>query len=130
MSPVNTQLLEEIYYTSFKALGQGRDAAITAALNLCLIPDPGVLAWLIGKLIDACGADMGVLALSIAVVCEYAKRTGSLKKGVCLSNHCSLCHLKGHNKTNHTPQIDNFLTTIGFVGKIDDINSFVDSVAA
>ena len=61
------------------------------------------------KIVEHMGLDPARAALAIAVALEYAKRTGSLKKGLKLCNHCSKCHLKGHNAVNHTREIDTFL---------------------
>lgn len=52
MAPVNVDLMKSIYFAANDALGKGKDALVTAALNACGIPDPGFVGYVVGKALD------------------------------------------------------------------------------
>lgn len=57
---------------------------------------------------------------------EYAKRTGSIRRGLKLQNQCSCCHLKGHNKANHCSELDDFLKAAGILNGANDANALTE----
>ena len=127
MAPIDVNLIVAIYAPLKVGLGKGKDAAITAAVNFCGIPDPGFVAWVVGKILDFCGLDASSAALAIALFLEYAKREHSITKGIRLTNRCGLCRCKGHNATNHSKAMNNFLKKNHLLGKLDDIFSGLES---
>ncbi|GLC46301.1 hypothetical protein PLESTB_000996800 [Pleodorina starrii] len=126
MAPVDVERLAKIYFEASRALSGGVSAVVTAALNACGIPDPGFVGWLVEKLVGR-ALDTDGIALAIAVCLEYAKRTGSLRKGLRLNNHCSLCGLKGHNRQNHSEELDEFLEANGLIGLGEDITGAIEA---
>eukprot|EP00798_Chlamydomonas_sp_ICE-L_P005063 gene5063-34858_t len=129
MAPVDVEFLITIYNVAGAALGEGKDAAIAAVLLCAGIPGGDFVGWVIGKVLDRMGVDMSKVALTIAIICEYAKRTDSFKKGIKLQNKCSVCHCKGHNSTNHPAKFDAFLKANRLQGAIDDAMAVADSLS-
>lgn len=133
MAPVDVNYMAAIYIPVFAALTKGKDAAITAALNVAGIPDEGFVGWIIGIIFD--GA-MGIVfnyspessALTIAITLEYAKRNNSYTKAFKLKNKCSECGFRGHNTTNHSKGMSKFLADRKLSHKVlDDANSIMDA---
>lgn len=121
MAPVDVNLIRIVYKATEIGLKITRDAGITAALNACGIPDPGFVAWVVGKMLDLFKFDVGRTALAIAIALEYAKRSHSFMKGLKLQNKCSVCHCKGHNKSNHSDELSSFLRAEGFMAKVEEM---------
>ncbi|GFR40688.1 hypothetical protein Agub_g1279 [Astrephomene gubernaculifera] len=128
MAPVDVELVAEIFDATNAVLDEGLNAAITAALNVCGIPDPGFVGWVVGKIVKELGFDPERAALAIAVCLEYAKRTHSLTRGLRLRNRCTLCRLKGHNSQNHTDEIDEWLANVGLASSAEEVSGFLEAV--
>eukprot|EP00976_Prorocentrum_cordatum_P065758 1178047-Prorocentrum_minimum.AAC.1 len=122
MAPVDVSILVAIFVAAKKTLSKGRDAVIAACFNAVGIPIGEFVAWVVGKILDFLKFDATKLALSIATVLEYAKRTGSFQKGLRLQNHCSVCGMKGHNKQNHSQPLDRFLKIDAGLDSREDVS--------
>ncbi len=71
-------------------------------------------------------------ALSIALRCEYLLRAGKIsfsnaRTAFNLTNKCSMCKCIGHNKRNHTSDIDSFLAANGLYQFADDATGLVEA---
>ena len=124
---VDVDKIEEAYTACKVALGRGKDACITALLNACGIPDPGFVAWVVGKVLQLFGVDDKKAAFAMAIIGEYAYRTNSFIRGIQLTNHCSICHCKGHNKQNHPSDMQSFLVRHGLVEVVQDVYETMDA---
>jgi hypothetical protein len=136
MGVVRVSAIDNLYTNALCALKLGIAAAkeaIEAAINAFLnYLDGGlvgaVVKWAIGKVFDAC-VDLEAKALSIALRCEYVYRAGkvsfdSARKAWNLTNKCSKCRCIGHNKQNHSSDIDDFLMSnqlMSYVGDAQDL---------
>jgi hypothetical protein len=72
------------------------------------------------------------MALSIAFRCEYLVRANKLSvshawKAYNLTNKCSMCKCIGHNKTNHTGDVDKFLAANNIYQFVDDATGLVEA---
>ena len=127
MAPVNLDLIKKIYSATYVGLGTGKDAAITAALNACGIPDTGLVGYIVGKILEQLvgvftGYDQQTIALAVAITLEYCKRTNTYTKGFYLKNRCSTCKCCGHNAKNHPKGMDQFLMKADLISKTEDAN--------
>jgi hypothetical protein len=132
MGKMDVSQIADLYSQTIYALKQGISAAksaIITMINTFLAGLDGglissVVAWAIGKVIDAV-VNLEAKALSIALRCEYVYRQGkvnfeSAKKAWNLTNKCSKCKCIGHNKQNHSDDIDSFLMSKQLTSYVED----------
>lgn len=101
---VDANLIMDIFNKIHSAVktGMAIKSAITVGAGLI---DGGASAlgdWLLTKMISlvvgaSAGKAINATILAVAITMEYKARTGKLKF---LKNKCSVCHMKGHNKSN------------------------------
>ena len=112
-----------LYKTSMDALSKGIAAAkalirvavmnFLGGLDLGLIGD--VVSWCIDFVLSQT-VNIKAMALSIALRCEYVQRAGKInlanaRKAFNLTNKCSICKCIGHNKQNHTNEVNAWLAS-------------------
>ncbi len=132
--------IEDLYTSVLETLQAGTESAklaIKGVLMSCLGGmDGGIIGWLagwaIGKVIDAV-MDLEGKALSIALRCEYMYRAGKASKKVAerawnLTNKCSSCGCIGHNKQNHSSDIDDFLRQNRLLSYVEDAEELAGMV--
>jgi hypothetical protein len=132
MGKISVSQIADLYTKTIVALRAGTASAkvtISAIISSFLAGMDGglvgsVVAWAIGKVLDAV-VDLEAKALSIALRCEYVYRQGKVnyenaKKAWNLTNKCSRCKCIGHNKQNHSDDIDTFLTGQQLVSYVED----------
>uniref|UniRef100_A0A7S0M1E5 Uncharacterized protein n=1 Tax=Cryptomonas curvata TaxID=233186 RepID=A0A7S0M1E5_9CRYP len=132
--------IEEIYESVLLVLEAGTAAAkltIKATIAACLGGlDGGIIGWLaswaIGKVIDAV-LDLEAKALSIALRCEYMYRFRkstyeNARRAWNLTNKCSKCRCIGHNKQNHSSDIDDFLMRNRLLSYVKDAEELAGEV--
>lgn len=140
MPPPNVSVISRGYKEALRALQavtktgleaiKGFVTAFLAGLDGGLVGE--VIAWVVGKVIDSF-VDLEAKALAIVLRCEYIMRAGRVnfsnaRKAYNLTNKCSICKCIGHNKTNHTKEIDSFLLQNQLKDMAKDATELVDAV--
>ncbi len=137
MGIVNVSRIKTLYTEVFKglqAVTAGARAAIHATISAffqgldCGFV-AGLLSWAMGKVIDAV-LDLEAKALSIALRCEYLYRARKVsvtaaRNAWTLTNKCSRCKCIGHNKQNHSSDIDAFLKNNRLESYMEDAESLI-----
>jgi hypothetical protein len=137
MGKMDVSRIDDLYTNTLIALKAGTAAAraaISGLISSFLAGLDGglvgaVVSWAIGKVIDSF-VDLEAKALSIALRCEYVNRQGKVnyenaKKAWNLTNKCSRCKCIGHNKQNHSDDIDYFLQSNRLMGYVEDAEGLV-----
>jgi hypothetical protein len=112
MAPVDTTLFVAIFTAAKYALTRpkvDKNIVIKGVFMAAGIPVGTFVAYVVDKILSNLRFDATKKALSIATVLEYARRTGHVTKGVRLSNNCTTCGMKGHDRQNHPHSLDRFL---------------------
>uniref|UniRef100_A0A7S0E0R4 Uncharacterized protein n=1 Tax=Hanusia phi TaxID=3032 RepID=A0A7S0E0R4_9CRYP len=124
MAPVDMQKVCDYYGIVYKAMDKVTDYSIQAAINTITAGlDSGLIAkflsWVIRKVMQSV-VDIRTKALTVALRCEYLQRHKSAMRAWNLINKCSVCKCIGHNKQNHPPAMNKFLSDLGMVEKTVD----------
>ena len=114
---VDVGFIATTYATAKHVIKKGK-VALYAHFGI-VRPLSDAMDWLLGK----SGLSPDVIALLLAIHLEYFQRTGHWSAGggmmpSLLSNKCSECGLKGHNKSNHP---SNLILALKAAGAIEDL---------